>query len=438
VLYNLLDPLDQTMFDLGRATGVNIVVQGVWVYDRSMDVDGVRRFHDRLRRGRLSRRIERSSLRFGRHRWISANGSSEIESEIEVASARPRAEFAGWLDEQAAVPLDCEYGPGWRLAVLPFVGGGAGLSLVVSHCLADGLGLCEALVDAVGGRADPVGWPAGGSRRWWRAWCGDVGQAVRDGPAVGRAVVAAVRLARRGRGGGAVLPVRVSAGVDGPVVLPTATVFVAGDEWEARARSLGGTGNALLVGLAVRLAQRVGRVGADGSVVVRMPVNERVAGDIRANANSNVNFTVDPAAVLTDLREIRAAVKQALIRHRQVPDEERAVLAIVPLLPKRLVRVGGGSSSVVVSSNLGVINPVAGRPDGTAADHFALKVRYPGVTSSMVHRFGGLQVFVSGRTRGHVFVSVTAYQPGRPNSNDSLRQDLSSVLTDFSLTGTQL
>jgi hypothetical protein len=47
-----------------------------------------------------------------------------------------------------------------------------------------------------------------------------------------------------------------------------ATIFVDAGEWEARAQSLGGTSNALLVGVAARIAQRVGRVADDGSVVV--------------------------------------------------------------------------------------------------------------------------------------------------------------------------
>jgi diacylglycerol O-acyltransferase / wax synthase len=438
---NVLDPLDQTMFDLGQATGVTMVGQGVWVYDRPIDIDGLRKFHDHLRRGRLSRRIERSPLPFGRHRWISPNGSSEIEI---VASARPREEFGAWLNEQVNTPLDCEHGPGWHLAVLPFTDGGTGMSLVISHCLTDGIGLCEALVDAAHGRDDPISWPAAASRRRWQALREDARQTARDAPAMGRGVVAAIRLAWRSRGdAGATtpLPARPPAlpvGADEPITLPTATIFIDADEWEARARSLGGTSNALLAGLAARLAQRMGRVNADGSVVVRMPVNERAADDTRANAVSHVNITVDPAPATTDLCEIRAAIKQALIRHREVPDEERAVLSIVPLLPKRLVKVGGGSATTVDSSNLGVINPAASRPDGTDADYFAVKVLYPGATKSMVHRFGGLQVLVSGRAREHVFVCITAYQPGRPNSNDGLRQHLSSALTDFSLTGTHL
>jgi hypothetical protein len=37
---------------------------------------------------------------------------------------------------------------------------------------------------------------------------------------------------------------------------------------------------------------------------------------------------------------------------------------------------------------------------------------------------------------GQVFVSVFAYQPGRSNSNYDLRRDLSSALSEFSLTAT--
>jgi diacylglycerol O-acyltransferase len=438
---NVLDPIDQTAFDLWRVAGVTTQVQCVWVYNRPIDIDGLRQFHDHLQRGRLSRRIERSPLPFGRHRWISPDGSSDMEI---VASALPREEFDAWLNEQANTPLDCEHGPGWHLAALPFTDGGAGVSLVISHCLTDAVGLCEALADAALGRDDPISWPAAASRRRWQALREDARQTARDTPAIGRAGVPAVRFARRSRGGaGAATPLpALPAGADEPITLPMATIFVDADEWEARAHALGGTSNALLVGLAARLAQRVGRVSADGSVIVRMPVNERAADDTRANAVSEVALTVNPAPATTDLREIRAAVKQALIRHQEVPDEQRAMVPLVPLLalvPRRLLlRLGGSDATSVSSSNLGVVNSAASRPDGTDADYFAMKNVYRGMTKAMMYRLGGLQFLLSGRARGQVFVSVTAYQPGRPTSNDGLRQDLSSALNDFSLTGSHL
>jgi hypothetical protein len=170
-----------------------------------------------------------------------------------------------------------------------------------------------------------------------------------------------------------------------------------------------------------------------------MPVNERTADDTRANAVAMVDITVDPAPAATDLREIRAATKQALIRHREVPDERQALLPLVPLLPQRLTKrmasvATGGSTNVVVSSNLGAAPPAVNRPDGTDADHVALLSRYPEVTKAMMHQLGGLLVVHSARVHQQVFVSVLAYQPDRPNSNDDLRQDLSSALSDFSLT----
>ena len=142
---NVLDLFDQTVFRFEQATGVTSVGQCVWVYNRAIDIDGLRRFHRHLQRGRLSRRIERSPLPFGRHRWVSPSDQSELEI---VATPRPREEFDAWLDEQANTPLDAEHGPGWHLAVLPFTDGGAGVSLVASHCLTDGV--------------------AGCARRWWK------------------------------------------------------------------------------------------------------------------------------------------------------------------------------------------------------------------------------------------------------------------------------
>ena len=332
--------------------------------------------------------------------------------------------------------------------MLPFSDGGAGVSFVISHCLIDGLGLVEALADAVLGREDPISWPAPASRGRWQALREDARQTARDFPLMRRAVATAVRTARGSRGASEAAaprpptPPAVPVGADEPITLPMATIFIDADEWEARAQSLGGTSSALLAGFAARLAQRLGRVTADGSVALKIPVDERTANETRGNATSNIDITADPASAPGDLREIRAAIKRALIGHRQreLPDEEQTMLSIAPLMalvPKRFAKPAGNATTVV-SSGLGVVNPAAARPDGTDADHVGGRLLYPGVTRAMIDRFGGLQMVLSGRVRQQVFVSVTAYQPGRPNSNDGLQEDLSSVMNDFSLTGTYL
>jgi diacylglycerol O-acyltransferase / wax synthase len=276
--------------------------------------------------------------------------------------------------------------------------------------------------------------------------CEDTRQAVRDLPDIRRAVGAAARLGLRSRRSGTV-PVATPPAVPGlpdeRITVPMAMIFVDADEWDARAQSLGGTSNTLLAALAARLAQRVGFGGPDGSVTLAMPVNERVAGvgDARANPVRSVDITVDAALATTDLREVRAATKQALIRHGEVPDEAGAVLPLVPLVPKQLATrmllgVAAGGATNVVSSNLGAVSPAANRADGTHADYFAMQAHFPGVTTAMVHSAGGRLALLSGRAHGRVFVSILAYQPGRRNTNDELRHDVSSTLTDFPLTAT--
>ena len=438
---NVLDLVDQVHFLGERATGTVNLVQCVWLYDRAVDIEGLRRFHHQLGRGRLCRRIERSPLPFGRHRWVAAGDQSELEI---VATPRPRSELDAWCAEQADKPVDAEYGPGWRLAMLPFTDGGAAVSLVTTHCLTDGVGLCEALADAAGGRVDAIAWPAAGSRRRWHALREDARQTARDTRDIGHAVFAAAQLLRPGRKPAAASsPARRPEPTTEPderVTVPTATIFVDADEWDARAHALGGTSSALLAGLAARLAQRLGRVTADGSVEVTMPVNDRAPGDPRANAITNADFTVDPVTATTDLREIRAAIKQALCREQDVPDERWTLLPLVPLIPtrlfKRLINVAIGSATTVASSNLGAIDPAANRPDGTDADYFAIMSLHPGVTKATMQRVGGMLGLVTGRSNGHVFVAIRSYQPGRTNSNDELRQNISTVLSDFSLTET--
>ena len=440
---NVLDLVDQTIFRVERAAGVTNLIQCVWVYNRAIDFDGVRQFHHHLQYGRLSRRIERSPLPFGRHRWVSPSDQPELEI---VATPRPREDFDAWLSEQANTRLDAEHGPGWHLAVLPFTDGGAGVSLVASHCLTDGVGLSEAVAAAACGDDNGIDWPAPESRRRWQALREDARQTVRDIPAIGRAVVDAARFVRRNRDraeSAAPLPRKPpppSAGADEPITLPTATIFVDADEWDSRAQSLGGTSNTLLAAFAARLAQGLGRVAADGSVTLTMPINERTAGDTRANAITNVDITVDPAPTTTDLREIRAATKQALNRSKEEPDERWTLLPLVLLVPERLGKrwVGAATNSAasVGASNVGAVNPAVNRPDGTDADYFVMKSLSSGMTTAMMHQLGGLLSLLSGRAHGRVFVSVVAHQPDQTNSDDELQQRVSRVLSEFSLTAT--
>lgn len=437
---DVLDFADQAMFLGERATGAVGLLQCAWVYNRAIDLDGVRRFHHHLRYGRLRRSIQRSPLPFGRHRWVTPDQCSDIEV---VTSLRPRAAFEDWLLEQASRPVDAEQGPPWHLAVLPFTDGGAGVSLVLSHCLADGLGLCEALADAACGRDSAMNWPVAEARSRSRAVREDLGQTVRAVPEFGRAAAAAARLAWRDRASAPTAvpapaaPLMQPSSPDERIPLPLATVFLDADEWDARAESLGGTSNSLFAGLAARLAQRMGRVALDGSIILAMPVNGRTPGDTRANAVTNADIVVDQIPPATDLSGIRATIKNALLRHQQCPDERWALMPLVPLMPKwlvkRMIGVAAGGPSTVVTSNLGAIDPEVTRIDGTAADRFAMLSLFPGVTAELARRANGRLALISGRVHDQMFISVLAYQPNRINTNEWLEHLLLNALDEFSL-----
>lgn len=437
---NLLDLVDQTVFGFERATGATALFQCVWVYNREIDMDGLRRFHRHLQQGRLSRRIERSALPFGRHRWVMPRYQSDLEI---VGRPRPREEFDAWLNDQAHTPIDAEHGPGWHLAVLPFTDGGVGISMVISHCLADGMGGALALVEAACGYDNAISWPAAASRRRWQALREDARQTVRDVPHIRHAAVAAARFLRKNRGhagSNAPLPPPPPAAADERITLPRATVFIDADEWDARVSSLGGTSTALLAGVAARLAQQVGRVTADGLATVSIAVSERTDDDLRSNAVNNVDITVDPAPAATDLREIRAAIKRALSSRNEVPDERFALLPLVPLVPKRLARrlvnVVAGATTTVGVSNIGAVPSIANQPDGTDADYQTAQSLYPRLTAATAHRAGGMLALLSLRVNQKIIISVLAYQPGRLTSNDKLRLVLSETLDDFKLPAT--
>lgn len=163
-----LDYVDQALFLGLRATGQAAAMQMVWVYEHSMDWDEIRRFHRDFGYGLAGRLIEPSVLPFGRHRWVSSLGPAaplEIESE-----PRPRAALSDWLDEVAQRPSDPEFGPGWRMGVLPMTDGSTAVTLVGSHCLADGGAALLTVFEAVQGLDATSGIRHRGRGRGARRW----------------------------------------------------------------------------------------------------------------------------------------------------------------------------------------------------------------------------------------------------------------------------
>ncbi len=437
--------VDQAFFAGHRAAGQNDVMQVVWVYEHAIDFDGLRRFHHNLGHGLLGRRIERSPLPFARYRWVSDRGPSDIDI---AESARPRAELSDWADERSQLPADPEWGPGWHLGVLPLTDGSTAVSLVASHYLLDGIGLIVALIDALLGNTRDLGYLPPRSRTRLRAVFEDARETARDAPGVARALAAAPKLVRRPRHDVARSPVSrpvAHRGGDGddPVVVPGIAICVNLDDWDARAKALGGTSNTLVAGLAAKLGERMGRRRAgDGSVPVQLPVSARAEGDTRAIAVSFARVSVDPTRVTTDLHDVRAAIKQALETLPETPDNSEQLAPFTPFTPKRawkriIDEAFADADCSVVCSNLGDVGTVVCHLDGTHAEYGVARGTRQHVTRQWLERIGGQMNVLSLRAPSinKIFITVLAYQPGAENTKPALRELVARTLAEFDLTG---
>jgi hypothetical protein len=437
--------VDQAFYAGHLAADQNEVMQVVWLYEHPIDFDGLTRFYRNLGHGLLARRIERSPLPFARYRWVLDRGPADIDF---AERARPRTELSDWADERSQLPTDPEWGPGWHLGVLPLTDGSTAVSLVASHYLLDGLGLIVALVEAMMGKTRDLGYRLPHSRTRLRAVIQDVRQTARDAPGVARALVAAPRLVRLGRPGNARSPESQPVALRGddghdPVVVPGVTIAIDLDEWDARAKARGGTSNTLAAGLAAKFGERMGhRHSSDGSVTVQLIMSDRTEGDTRAIAVSLARVHVDPTRVTTDLRDARAAIKQALKVLRESPHASSHLESLTPFTPKwtwkRAVdRAFADPDHPVVYSNLGDVGSVVSLLDGTHCDYAFARGTRQRVSRQWLDRIGGQTQLLSFRLplRGKIFIHVLAYQPGGENTKSALRELAARTLADFDLTG---
>jgi hypothetical protein len=445
---NQLALMDQGFFAGQRAAGQNEVMQVVWLYEHALDFDGLGRVHGLLGHGFLGRRIERSPLPFGRHRWVADREPPDIDI---AECARPRAELSDWADERAQLPTDPETGPGWHLGVLPLTDGSTAVSLVASHYLIDGLGFCAAIVEAILGNTHDPGYPPPRSRTRLVAAVQDARQTARDLPQAARALVAAAKLARKQAGrrddtaqSPASRPVTLRQDDDAPVVIPGVTIAVDLNEWDARAKALGGTSNTLATALTAKLGERMGRRRPrDGAVTVQLVMSERTdLDDPRAMAVSIARVGVDPTRATTDLRDVRADIKHALDTRRETPDESLQLAPLVPFTPKRTWRRGveaalSDADRPVVYSNLGDVGQIVSLIDGTHCEYAFARGTRQHVTRQWLERIGGQLQLLSFRlpVRGKIFIHVLAYQPGADNTKPALRELAAQVLAEFELTG---
>ncbi|MGU3503205.1 hypothetical protein [Mycobacterium sp. C31M] len=431
--------MDQGSYLALRALGRGPVIQYIWIYERGVDLDGLRRFQRNLADTLLGRVLERSTIPLGRHHWVPIGDSHGIDIS---AAERRRDEVWDYVEERGKVPVDPEHGPPWHLGVQQLVEGGAVVTLVVSHTVADAAALIESITHAVNGTGRDLGYPAARSRTRAQALRADLVIAARALREVPAAVIGAAKLARDQSAelseSAKAVPVTVTrVHSEQPVSLPTVSVRVDADEWDARAIALGGTSNALLAGIAARIGAITGRVDADGQAMLSLPVNERVEGDTRGNALNTITVMADPQTAVGDLRPIRGGIKTALIELAENREQMLAPLPLAPYTPKfllrRLEKLVMKVGKPIGSSNSGPLPEEVNRPDGTPADFFVAHSPEPGITATDLDRIGGRMLLATGTLGGAVCMSVTAWEPGAANTKDALMQAVKEAFYDFDL-----
>lgn len=436
---NTLDYMDQGSFLGLRALGHGPLIQFTWVYDRAVDLEALQRFRQNLGRGLLGRRVERSPLPFGRHHWVAWPGPADLD--VAAQAVRPDRVVA-WTDAQAGLPIDPEHGPSWRLAVQPLTDGGTAVTLALSHTVADGVGATLSVADAANGVTRDLGYPPPGVRTRRKALREDLRQFTRDVPDLGRALVATARLARGDRKVSRP-PVQVPKsgipGDSGAVAIPSVTVHVPLEVWDGVAKSLGGTSNSLVTGFAAKLGRNLGWSVDGAPANMAIPVNERVEGDTRGNALTAVDMAVDDSFVTADLRAVRADLKTQLSRLEGSSYELLGPLPLVPLVPRAVARRLGtvvADGTVIGCSNIGELDPVVNRPDGTDAAYMSIRMSEH-LSRADLRRSGGVFFpVVSGRVNGAIFISVGFTDADAATTREELVAVVRRTLGDFGMVGT--
>jgi hypothetical protein len=442
-LDNVLPYPDQALFLAMQGAGQEAVMQALWIYQHPVDIDGVKRFHRNLFGTLLARRIEPSPLPFGRHRWVS---QPITDSNLDiVATPRPRGELYLWADEQVELPLDPQAGPAWRLGVQPFTDGSTAVSLVISHCVADGAGSILSCAQASTGATRDLGYPPAGARTRWRAVREDLRQLGRDMPEIGRTLrrAAGVAVRRRGELSHPAAPESDGAAATGTVRMPSASAFVDAAQWHACAEKLGGNSFSLVAGFAGTLARRLHRARRqDGVVTLKFPLSER--GDLEdtgGNVVSIASVSFNPDGVTADLTGVRTAIREGLKTAREVPDEMMELLPLIPFMPKRgIARVAdaafGFSTDLPVScSNFGAMPPEVTRVDGTPAEYLSFRGVDRHVSADNLQRRRGIMTVTSGQIGDKMTITVISYQPGMENSQAELHAVIAETLGEFGLSG---
>lgn len=421
--------------------GWSAPIQYAWVFDTEPDHAALTDFGAQLAAGSLSRKVVRAVVPFARHRWVRSPHPPVLR--IESAPIADTA-IGAWADRTLrGADLDPVAGRGWQLIGVRTTAGRFALSLLISHMVADGQGLYNALAAAhAGSSASALPTEAEVlARPRWRA---DVADALGQlGAAAAAARVIATELWRTRNESKPATPKSPRAAelaTDGPDTT-LAIVDIDRTRWAEQARRFGGTGNSLFTALLAGLVQRSGApVGAEG-LRVCIAVSNREAGDERANASGGVWIRIpDPVAPETGLAAIRTLSKEAFTRYAAAGQDKLTdnLQPVVRLLPDRIIaammRAIAGPDTTV--SNLGAAPDGALTIAGQRAESFAIRAIMQGRSAAERRRQGPGIAAWAVEYDDKITITFFGIHPDHFGDEDKLRAHITAELEAWGLTGT--
>ena len=432
------------MLMLHRYAEQEAVIQVLWFYQRPLHVDGLRRFHRNLGHGILARRIARSPLPFGRARWLSV---PTPQAELELTdSTMPAGQRHEWADQQVNLPLDPELGPAWQLSAQKFSDGSTMVSLVISHCIADGVATIIAICDAINGTVCDLDYPSSTSRNCLSRLLSDLLRFTIDLPAIFTALGSGAKMVMKQLHAGSSpeakkrtnSPVHqksfssYQADRDQHIHLPSVSLFTDANQWDQLARSRGGNRFTLLAAVASSVAERMGR-RQPGASHLSIPINLRQESmDTGANRVTIAQITIADRLFGTDLSQLRKTIKKGLIAARRSPDAMFSLLPLIPLLPGWAFRraleraLSLASHHSITCSHMGNFPEEFLMIDGSEADTFCFRGLDQHSSNRKLERRHGVFTLLSGAMRDLIIMNFIAYQPGRSNT----RQDLQGLIQE--------
>ncbi|MFF5037156.1 hypothetical protein [Nocardia salmonicida] len=420
-----LTVVDEIFLRTHRGMGTPIALQGLWRTTDTMEPALLQAIHDRLRRGRLGRRVVNPRVPGARRAWQpntgahaldllpNAVGTSEAGWPTTPMSPDDRTSSSvGPLVENAILPwadglgtdLDPEYTPGWRLSAARLDDGGTVVAVTCSHALADARGLIHAItvaLDSLG--ADEQDLPNAGkgvfttssdwadARAQWTTIISGTAHALRRGiprpPATSTPDTSTDRAVRS-----------------------TLLTFDA-DHWDTTAAAADGTANSLFIHLIANILWHNGFPGP--TIIASLPVDTRdeprVDNDL-AMTEIAIHRADSPATIRD---KAKAAYQRRMSSPASLPEE---ILQVLPDRWAHTLSKGAGERDILCS-NIGALPEAVRKVGPHNCTRVAARAIHPDITTFPRTRLAGYLSHL-GDTYTLALVSLAADNDSLPDAID--------------------